>query len=175
MQPRTDAGLLTMIGGYLLAVAFGFSLGIVIAIAGLAVATNSIFRGRSPGVLAVAVLVLASAGSIWFIASSNRSSDPPSSESATAFAEEYRAALADTDIDAYTRFSNPQLGVTLEDAFVAESWCLDWQIAQTSVAMDEISAVMAVATFTANDVVVVRLLEYHPSTGDWTVTVATDC
>lgn len=175
VQPRTDIGLVMLIGGAVLAGTFGWTYGIAMAAIGLVVVAHTILHGGSPGKLMISALVSMSLVSLWFIAAHNSGSgDPPGLDSVTGFAEEYRAALADTDLDAYLDISQAQLGDTLEEAFAVEAQCLEWHLARIVVAPHE-TPFFAVVTFSVEDVNLVRLFGYQTQTDRWTVTVETSC
>ncbi|MCP3995022.1 MAG: hypothetical protein GY722_08150 [bacterium] len=176
IQPRTDIGLVVLIVGYLLYATFGLSYGLVLAAIGLGVAAYSILGGANPGKIMLATLVLVSAGSLWLVASTNSGpSEPPSLDTVTEFAEEYRAALANGDFEAYLGVAHSQVGLTREQAFAVETQCLDWHQTQIAVAPQGVSPFFAVVTFSVDDMNLVRQFGYEAEGNEWTVQVQTDC
>ena len=173
IQPRTDIALVLMIAGVVLAATFGWNYGIAVGAIGFAAAAYSILRGGSPGKLMIAALVLLSLGSLWFQATSSGQDDPPGLDSVAGFAEEYRAALAETDLEAYRDIAEPVLGDTLEEAFAVEAQCLDWRLAQVDIAEHGVSPFFVVVTFSVDDTNLVRMFEYQSD--EWTPTVEAAC
>lgn len=176
VQPRTDIGLIMLIVGVLLTGLFGWIYWIALAAMGFAVVAHSILHGNNPGKLMIAVLVLWSLGAVWFTARHNLAShDPPSLDSVTGFAEEYRTALAETDLEAYTAVAKPMLGDTLEETLAVEAQCLEWSVAQIVVAPQESFPFLAVVTFHGDDSELVRQFSYQSQTDKWTVRAEPNC
>lgn len=152
----------------------------------LGTAVERLTASRSEEAMTMAVAVMAGVAlvvvvsSVWAIAnleptSGPDSDGPPPLEAVVAEAELYRAALAESDLEAFSHAVGPRLmlGMTLAEVFEVERSCLDWDAAVVSIAPHGISPFLAEVTFSAEDRVLVRTFQYLA--GRWAVTADARC